>query len=505
MEREIKLRLLQPKKAEDLLKSSVLAGLVSKKPRKVALEAVYYDTTDHQLLSAGFAYRIRKEGRQWVATLKDGGSYRGGLHERQEWNVKQKTWEPNLDVFKESGLAKEWKNLNGKKLTILFEVTTQRHIQELTLGDGTVVEMAIDTGRVFHEGKQDEIHEVELELLSGSIGSLLELAALLSEVWGLAPERRTKFSRGLALAGLNEEEKGQEPIALDDELPAPEGVIQLLIAYTADILSMIEKADSGYDRQWIYDFRVEVRELRSLLALGHPFCPEGEAERWIEKIKECYWETGALREMDVLEELLQVIPNKEVAEGELSKRIRRRRKELVVQWEEKWGDGKLTSLFLAFWSWLEKIHTEQNTQEPYWTIEKWSMKTMSEEVRELWEKRREDQFDDFKWTHDLRVEAKELRYSLAALSDYLPIRETSALLKGVEKFQEKLGRLQDSYCSTDWMNSLKEKKAPSEFYHQVGIVKGWLLRDAYTAKEEAEEHWEKVIKRCKKWLKYVEG
>ena len=63
MEREIKLRLLQPKKAEDLLKSSVLAGLVSKKPRKVGLEAVYCYTTDHQLLSAGFAYRIRKEGR----------------------------------------------------------------------------------------------------------------------------------------------------------------------------------------------------------------------------------------------------------------------------------------------------------------------------------------------------------------------------------------------------------------------------------------------------------
>lgn len=103
---------------------------------------------------------------------KDSGSYRGGLHEREEWNVKQKTAEPNLEVFKENGLAKEWKNLNGKNLTVL-EVKTQRHIQELTLGDGTVVEMAIDNGIVSQEGKRDEIHEVELELLSGSIGSLL--------------------------------------------------------------------------------------------------------------------------------------------------------------------------------------------------------------------------------------------------------------------------------------------------------------------------------------------
>ena len=62
MEREIKLRLLQPKKAEDLLKSSVLAGLVSKKPRKVALEAVYYDTTITSFFQLDLLIESEKKG-----------------------------------------------------------------------------------------------------------------------------------------------------------------------------------------------------------------------------------------------------------------------------------------------------------------------------------------------------------------------------------------------------------------------------------------------------------
>jgi len=507
MEREIKLRMLEPKSKAELLKSSVLTPLGGKKARKVLLEAVYYDTTDYELLESGFAYRVRKEGRQWVATLKDSGIYRGGLHERQEGNVNQKNEEPDLEVFKDSGLLKIWKNLNGKNLTALFTVKTERTVKELVLEDGTIVEMALDFGTISCDSKEEVLEEIELELVSGSVASLLELAAVLATEWNLAPEKRSKFSRGIGLAELEvTKQEPEESAAPDDGLPAPEGALLLLETHTGGILETIEEGyKDGFDYCKVHDFRIRLRQLRSLLGLAQAFCQEEEVEEWRRRLRECFWSTGSLREMDVLAELLEQISYSEMKDGELAKRIYQRRNELAENWRKEWGNGELTSLFLSFWAFLERNLSEKNTQEPFWNLESWALQTMNQEVRELWQKRHENNFEDFEWSHALRIEAKKLRYGLGALSEYLPIRETVKLQKALEEFQEILGRMQDSYCSVDWMKSLLVKKASNEFYQQAGIVRGWLLRDASRAVIEAEFAWEKVIKQSKKWLKYVEG
>lgn len=506
MEREIKLRMLKSLKKEDLLKSSTLIPLGNKKPKKVVLEATYYDTTDFQLLNAGFAYRVRKEGRQWVATLKNEGTYRGGLHERQEWNLKQKNEEPDLEVFKEKGLSKIWKDVNGKNLTPLFTVRTERTIQELTLEDGSQVELALDFGKISCEDREDLLQEVELELISGSTAALLDLAASLATEWQLAPEKRSKYTRGLSLAGVEIPTRNEEPDTPDDGIPAPEGALLVLVSQAGSLLEIVEEGyKSGFDNRKIHDFRVQLRQLRSLLALAQPFCQEEDADEWRKKMKECFWTTGSLREMDVLAELIDVIPDEEMVEGDLAVRVRNRRNELAESWEKEWGQGELTAWFLSFWAFLEKNLSEKDTQKPYWSLENWALQTMNQEVKELWKKRNENKFDDFEWSHDLRIEAKELRYALGALCEYLPIRETAKLQKSLEKFQEILGRMQDSYCSADWMKSLVEKKASPEFYQQVGIIKGWLLRDASRAIVEAEVVWVKVQRLSKKWLKYVEG
>lgn len=507
MEREVKLRMLEPQRRAEFLKFPGLAALGGKKARKVLLEATYYDTADFQLLNSGFAYRVRKEGRQWVATLKNEGTYRGGLHERQEWNVKQKNSEPDLEIFKEGGLAEIWKDINGKSLTALFTVKTERTILDLVLADDSQVELALDFGIISSDSKEETLHEVELELVTGSKVALLELASSLAQEWHLAPEKRSKYSRGLDLAGIEVPKKeAEETDSPDDGIPAPEGALLVLASQTGGILDVIEGAHKdGFGIFEIHDFRIRLRQLRSLLALAQPFCKEGEVEVWRKKLKECFWTTNSLREMDVLLELAETIPDSSVQNGELHKRIQGRRNELAQEWEQEWATGNLTALFLAFWAFLERNVSEKDTQEPFWNLENWALQTMTQEVRELWQKRNERKFEDFEWSHDLRIEAKELRYSLGALSEYLPIRETSKLQRSLERFQEILGRMQDSYCSSDWMKSLTTKRVSSEFYQQAGILRGWLLRDTSRAVVEAELEWDKVLKQSKRWLKYVEG
>lgn len=280
----------------------------------------------------------------------------------------------------------------------------------------------------------------------------------------------------------------------------------MLESHVGVVLDLVEQGHSeGFTSQWLHQFRIQLRQLRSLLTLAEPFCGEGQAEKWSEWLKECFWATGSLREMDVLEELIGVISQDELKSGELNRRILIRRKELNHQWEQAWGRGQLTSLLLSVWAELENELNEKDTQEPFWNLEKWALQTTNEKVKALWLRRREDDFDEFEWSRELRSEAKQLRYALGALSEYLPIRETSKLIKYLEKLQEVLGPLQDSYCSADWMKSLHGKKANNEFYHQAGIITGWLIRDVVKAEVDARKFWKKVAQQSKKWLRYVEG
>ena len=51
---------------------------------RIALRARYFDTEDRRLAAAGLALRVRKEGRQWVQTLKGAGD---GIWQRLEHEV----------------------------------------------------------------------------------------------------------------------------------------------------------------------------------------------------------------------------------------------------------------------------------------------------------------------------------------------------------------------------------------------------------------------------------
>src|SRR5688572_33241023 len=68
---EIELKLqVPPERRSAVLKE--VAGRTAAAP--VRLQAAYFDTPDRTLARAGLAFRLRREGRRWVQTLKGGGA-----------------------------------------------------------------------------------------------------------------------------------------------------------------------------------------------------------------------------------------------------------------------------------------------------------------------------------------------------------------------------------------------------------------------------------------------
>ena len=65
-----------------------------------------------------------------------------------------------------------------------------------------LLELAMDKGVISTEDKNETIYEVEIELIEGTAQALLAFGAELSRQFPLLPEGKSKYYRGLVLAGL---------------------------------------------------------------------------------------------------------------------------------------------------------------------------------------------------------------------------------------------------------------------------------------------------------------
>ena len=66
-----------------LLRQPVLGKAVTKHTQR--LVNLYYDTATLALHQRGIALRLRKQGRNWLQTVKCAGSSAAGLTTRPEW------------------------------------------------------------------------------------------------------------------------------------------------------------------------------------------------------------------------------------------------------------------------------------------------------------------------------------------------------------------------------------------------------------------------------------
>jgi len=170
----------------------------------------YLDTADRAILQAGYACRLRSkdtssaaEGRGAVlATLKGlgGADATSGIHQREELEV----WVngPDPSNWPESHARDLVLRLGGgRPLAELFSLHQERHLRLLYRASLTdippLAELSLDLVAP-GDNESDAYYELEIELLNeDDIAGLELIAAHLHSTWGLKPEARSKFERGL--------------------------------------------------------------------------------------------------------------------------------------------------------------------------------------------------------------------------------------------------------------------------------------------------------------------
>ena len=270
---EIELKLLAPPAALAALSADpLLTGVKAKRKTRKRLDNIYFDTPEHALAEARIGLRLRKDGRRWLQTVKSGGSAQAGLHQRQEIECavsgKALEWAPLAATQFEAVLGPVW-----QQLTPQFRTLFSRDIWRLTGPTGAEIEVAIDQGEIIAGKKREAICELELELKSGAVDDLFDIALALADRHPLLLGNRSKAERGDALArGLP-----RTPAAKAVDIALPKGadaqaVVRLaiencLLQWQANepgfhAQASGEDCDYDYDSEYLHQLRVAIRRLR---------------------------------------------------------------------------------------------------------------------------------------------------------------------------------------------------------------------------------------------------
>lgn len=177
-------------------------------PQRTHLVAAYFDTADRRLARAGMALRVRREGRQWVQTIKAGGPH---ALQRLEHNVARRppaggVLTPDLSLHDgtpaQALLRAALAPTDGEgtpPLLELYRTDIWRTSRTRRTPLGTV-ELAWDEGRITADGRKLPVSELEIELVRGDVRAVVEEARRWVQAHGLWLDTQTKAHRGDHLA-----------------------------------------------------------------------------------------------------------------------------------------------------------------------------------------------------------------------------------------------------------------------------------------------------------------
>ena len=255
----------------------VLAAMREGKIRRKRLLARYFDTQEESLARHGIVVRLRQEGRAWVQTAKCAGE---GPLQRLEHNVLLAALPGG--AAPDVSLARHADTPVGEKIAQALEVDDleqapvllprfETDVQRLTRRieeSGSVIEVALDRGKVRAVTAQSALCEVEFELLEGEPVAAVRLARQWLATHGLWLSTTSKSAKGHRLAAGDS--FGPAVNAASPRLRRRDSRAEIGVAVIRACLDQVlgnasEIGAGSADAEHIHQLRVGVRRLRTAL------------------------------------------------------------------------------------------------------------------------------------------------------------------------------------------------------------------------------------------------
>lgn len=458
-ETELKLALPTDDPAGLLLRLSRLAVLKRHKPVQQQLHNTYFDTAQQQLQHAQAALRIRRvdgdAATQWLQTLKTGAPGSSALSRRGEWEapVSGPALEPGaLDTKAWSCLDRDGSLF--KALGPCFDTDFTRTVWLVRRRDTSQVEVALDIGSVTSGERSTPICELELELKSGAVTALFDVAQQIAAVVPVLPLAMSKAQRGYALAsGSIDQPTSASPTHLAPGMSLHETarvVMQEMFGqFTANLIALCRSDDP----EVVHQARVGWRRLRSARRLFRPVLPAAAQPDW-GALRPLLAILGELRDLDVARtDTLPPLRDAYVAASDDRARawdtmmtalgqanaVQRTAVRYALQ------DLAVGRCLLQATSWLDPaawaLDTGDDGDGGDRSLKRWATQRATRLHTRLKSARKTAQ--DLQALHEVRLMAKRTRYSIEALRGVLPRRMLRQWLPAAVALQKGIGADRD--------------------------------------------------------------
>ncbi len=267
IETELKLR-IAPEHLARLRAHSFWHAHALTVPRTRQLFNQYFDTPDLALHHAAMALRLRRNGEQWLQTLKGGGAIEAGLHQRNEWEIAVAGAALDFSAHAEVDWDSLLPQALREKLRPVFITDFMRSSFMLNF-IGAQIEVCMDEGWIYTDARRHAICEVELELKSGAAQALFELALALLDIVPLSIEVVNKAEYGFRLLDDNFVESASlcQPAKLNAQQDVAAQLQNLMWACLLHLQKNLRGIDGTESLLFLVQVQLALRRLNVLLRI----------------------------------------------------------------------------------------------------------------------------------------------------------------------------------------------------------------------------------------------
>jgi len=299
MAREIEVKLQAPAAvARRLIDAPWLRRMEAAPPKRERLVSVYYDTAHRALREKGVSLRVRRIGQKRVQTVKAGPRGTCGPFCQHEWEHEIDGDRPAFDRIADTALDQFPRKRLKRELRPIFTTDITRAALPLRC-DGSVIELAVDRGKVRTRRRSAAISEIELELKAGDPAALVKLAERIARATHASYGAASKGERGHALARAGEPAAvGARAIVLDPAMTAGEAFTTIALSCLHDFAANRDAVLAGLP-EGVHQMRIGLRRLRAALSFFKELLQDRESARIRRQLKWLLGELGPARDLDV--------------------------------------------------------------------------------------------------------------------------------------------------------------------------------------------------------------
>lgn len=217
----------------------------------------------------------------------------------------------------------------------------------------------------------------------------------------------------------------------------------------------IDYQNNPYDPERAHQLRVHTRELRAVINFFKKDMPEEVYLHLKESLKEIAQLYGPMREMDVLNDYISRValenPDLSDAYYDLFRRLGNERREEMRKTMEDEQVERVETLLEEVKEQIESLELELDKD-----LDAYINKKLKKKGKKLKAAYEEVDYDHYEETHQVRIEAKRVRY-VAAILQKLTSQNLSKHNKKAKKIQNELGVIVDNHVNQELLTAFAEK------------------------------------------------